>query len=84
MLDSKPFGIEPTSLPELNGTQIAWPKVSDGDKPAPPLTYPPIRARAMRLSADDDHCWLVFECDGMVVTRWVTLPEKQPQQEHLP
>ncbi len=39
----------------------------------------PIRVSAeIRVRDDESHAWIVFERDGLAVTRWIQLPERRP------
>jgi hypothetical protein len=73
---AEPFGVKnlPTQL--TNGDlEVRWPKdFSEGARPR-------VTAHALRsCSAKPDHLWIVFECQGQKVMRYLELPKPKKEQ----
>jgi prepilin-type N-terminal cleavage/methylation domain-containing protein len=82
------FGFkQPEELLNADGQALPWPPPPE-PPPRPeafrdPLNAaPPVTIRVLRSSGEEsDHVWLSFECDGLIVHRWMAIPEvkEQPQ-----
>jgi prepilin-type N-terminal cleavage/methylation domain-containing protein len=59
-------------LLKSDGVELPWPAQWLAERAA---SAPPVRLKVLR-NADPkvDHAWLVFECDGLVVHRWLAVP----------
>jgi len=70
------FGLGATPLHGLATAEIAWPSdMSSGEHAA--ITVRAIRSR----EPNADHIWLLFECEGVTVSRWVELPASKDDKE---
>jgi type II secretory pathway pseudopilin PulG len=67
------FGFEQQSdVLNADNMELPWPAEAVTTKSA---SVPPVRITALRgADPEVDHAWLAFECDGLVVHRWLAVP----------
>ena len=76
MNDPSAFGIDRKALPELEAFQIAWPE-DDSAHPAPSTDVVEVKVQRA-TDAEVKHAWIAFNCEDLVVLRWLALPERDP------
>ena len=81
VITAKPdiVGMRPGApLHEITQMDVSWPAhESDSDHQVPP----PIQMRVLPQSNPPaDHCWIAFDCDGLTVYRWVSIPDETAAQ----
>ena len=74
LVNPESFGLKgPHELLDSREAQLEWPADLLPGRSAPIV---PVQVRVLRNAdaSEADHAWLVFECDGVVVHRWLEIP----------